>query len=293
MPAGELAALATSLSWCFTGLLFAEAARRIGALRVNLLRLPAAIVMLSAAMLLGGVPLGVIPADQLGLLAVSGFIGLAVGDLAFFGALKRLGPRLALLLLSLAPIVSAGLGLVLLGERLSPLALAGIVVTLAGVMWVVSERPAGSPGNADTRGGVMLGLAAAVCQGTGLVIAKLGMTGGVSPMAAAWVRLAAATVLIWGAVVATGRHRSLAIPASLRRAGGHVAGGAFFGPFLGMWLSLVAASLTSVGVAATIMATNPVLVIPAVALLESYRPTARALLGTVATVAGIAILFLV
>ncbi len=54
MPIGELAALATALFWAFTGLFFAEAARRLGALRVNLLRLPLALVFLTLTMLAGG-----------------------------------------------------------------------------------------------------------------------------------------------------------------------------------------------------------------------------------------------
>jgi drug/metabolite transporter (DMT)-like permease len=44
-------------------------------------------------------------------------------------------------------------------------------------------------------------------------------------------------------------------------------------------------------VAATIMATTPVLVIPILMVAERYRPTARALLGTAVTVAGVALLF--
>jgi drug/metabolite transporter (DMT)-like permease len=70
-----------------------------------------------------------------------------------------------------------------------------------------------------------------------------------------------------------------------------IIGGAFFGPFLGVWLSLVAVRLTDVGIAATIMATTPVLVIPILMVLEHYRPTARALVGTAVTVAGVALLF--
>ncbi len=289
---GELAALATSLSWCFTSLLFAEAARRVGALRVNLLRLPVAIVLLSSLLVFRTAPLTGLDTTRVSYLAVSGVVGLAVGDLAFFATLRRLGARLALLLLSLAPIFSAVLAFVLLDERLGVTALAGMALTLGGVGWVVSERPAETTTTSEgAAAGVLLGLTAAFCQGTGLVLAKLGMEGQVLPLAAAWVRMIAATAVIWTAVLVTGRARTMAIGSAARRAGRFVLGGAFFGPFLGMWLSLVAAKLTAVGIAATIMATNPVLIIPMVMVLEGYRPSVRAVLGTVATVAGVVLLF--
>jgi drug/metabolite transporter (DMT)-like permease len=125
----------------------------------------------------------------------------------------------------------------------------------------------------------------------GLVLAKVGMAGEVPPLAATWVRMGTATALIWALTAITGRTRQLGVAGAVRRAWVPVLGGAVFGPFIGVWLSLVAARLTEVGIAATIMATTPVLVIPALMGLENYRPTARALIGTAVTVAGVALLF--
>jgi len=99
------------------------------------------------------------------------------------------------------------------------------------------------------------------------------------------------SAVIWALAAVTGRLAAIGLGAAWRRAGGYLAAGAFFGPFLGVWLSLVATRLTAVGVAATIMATTPVLLIPVVAVTERYRPSPRAILGTVAAVAGVALLF--
>jgi drug/metabolite transporter (DMT)-like permease len=290
VPIGELAALATAVAWCFTSLFFAEAARRIGSVRVNLLRLPAGLALQSLLLLVLHRPLVGLTTGRVALLGVSAVLGLVVGDLAFFGALRRLGPRLSLLLLSLAPIFASLTAWPLLHERLGFRALAGIAVTLAGVAWVVLERGAGER-TSETGRGVALGIVAAVCQGVGLVLAKLGMAGEVLPLAAAWTRLLVATLVIWLALALARRLRVADLAAAVRTAGRPVLGGAFFGPFLGMWLSLVAAAYADVGVAATIMATNPVLVIPLVMRTEGYRPSARALVGTAVTVAGVALLF--
>jgi drug/metabolite transporter (DMT)-like permease len=291
MPVGEIAALATAVSWCATSLFFAEASRRIGAVRVNLLRLPAALILLSGAVLVSGAGLAFLTPARVGWLAGSAVVGLSVGDLAYFGALKRLGARLALLLMSLAPVFATLTGVVLLGEKPGGLALAGIVVTLAGVAWVIIDGRGGDNGTHDLAAGVALGVLGAACQGIGLVLAKLGMAGEVAPLVAAWVRMAIGAAAMWVGAAAVGRLRESEIPGSLRRAWAPLLGGAFFGPFLGVWMSLVAAKLTDVGVAATLMATNPVLVIPAVMVLEGYRPTWRAVLGTAVTVAGVVLLF--
>lgn len=279
------------MCWSATGLFFAEAARRIGALRVNLLRLPLALTLLTLALAATGTTFAPINGTRAAYLAASGVVGLVIGDLALFEAMRRIGPRLSFLIMSLAPISASVAALVLLGERPGRLALLGIAVTLGGVVWVVGEPHAGEPRGSHEANGVVLAVVGAACQGVGLVLAKVGMAGQVPPLAATWVRMATATVVIWALTALAGRTRELGVANATRRAGVAIIGGAFFGPFLGVWLSLVAARLTDVGIAATIMATTPVLVIPILMVLEHYRPTARALVGTAVTVAGVALLF--
>jgi drug/metabolite transporter (DMT)-like permease len=279
------------MCWSATGLFFAEAARRIGALRVNLLRLPLALGLLSLALAATGTGFAGIDAIRAAYLAASGVVGLVIGDLALFEAMRRIGPRLSFLIMSLAPISASVAGLVLLGERPGRLAVVGIAVTLGGVVWVVGEPRKGEPRGSHEAIGVALAVVGAACQGFGLVLAKVGMAGEVPALAATWVRMGTATTVIWLLTTLAGRAHGLGVADATRRAWLPVAGGAFFGPFLGVWLSLVAARLTDVGIAATIMATTPVLVIPILMITEHYRPTARALMGTVVTVAGVALLF--
>lgn len=291
MPLGELAALGTASCWAVTSLVFAEASRRIGPLRVNLLRLPMALALLSLGLVLGDRPFAEVTPARVGLLTASAVMGLVLGDLAFFAALRRLGARVTSLLMALAPLFAAVGGAITLGEVPGAVGFAGIALTLAGVAWVVAERRRdGAPGGLDLPG-VALGVVGAAGQGFGIVLAKLGMAGVMAPLTATWIRILTAGLAIWLLTGLTGRFGTLAVRSSLRRAGGYVAAGAFFGPFLGVWLSLVAAKLTDVGIAATIMATSPVLIIPLVAFTEGYRPSFRAVLGTVVAVVGVALLF--
>ena len=289
---GQLAALGTAACWAVTSIVFAEAARRIGSLRTNLLRLPVALVFLSVALVAGAGTFAGLDRTRVGWLAASAVIGLVAGDLAFFAALERLGPRLAALLMSLAPPFAALAGALLLGEVPGAVAVAGMVLTLGGVAWVVAERHGTKPQSPRHQlEGVAIAVFSAACQGLGLVLSKLGMAGEVAPLAATWVRIAVATAAIWALAAVVRRVDPESLRAGVRRGWPWVVAGAFFGPFAGVWLSLAAVRLTDVGVAATLMATTPLLLIPVVALTERYRPTLRAVTGTVLAIAGVALLF--
>ncbi|MEI7674072.1 MAG: EamA family transporter, partial [Deltaproteobacteria bacterium] len=70
-----------------------------------------------------------------------------------------------------------------------------------------------------------------------------------------------------------------------------VAAGSILGPFLGISASLIAIEHTSVGIAATIMATVPILMLPLVRYLYRERLSWKAIAGACVAVAGVALLF--
>jgi drug/metabolite transporter (DMT)-like permease len=72
-----------------------------------------------------------------GVMAISGLIGIFVGDTALFAAMNRLGPRRAGVLFATHAAFSAALGFVVLGERMRLQAFAGAVLTLLGVMTAI------------------------------------------------------------------------------------------------------------------------------------------------------------
>lgn len=66
--------------------------------------------------------------------------------------------------------------------------------------------------------------------------------------------------------------------------------GTVFGPVLGVWMSLVAADATSVGIAQTLMSLTPILILPYAAVVEREHISARAIIGAVIAVAGVGVL---
>jgi len=68
-------------------------------------------------------------------------------------------------------------------------------------------------------------------------------------------------------------------------------GGAFLGPFIGVWLSLVAVKYAHVGIASTLMALPPVFLIPLSRLIFKEKITLRAVIGTGVALMGVTLIF--
>lgn len=293
---GELAALGTSLCWSGGSTLFAYAGRRIGSYNVNKLRLLMAAFYLCLFLLLrfGKLfPTG-LSGHALFYLSLSGIIGLSLGDTFYFRSLVILGARKGALLGSLAPVMTVAIAFIMIGERLSFMAMSGVLVTLAGVSWVTTET---KDEKLDHREGskltgVLMGVAAAAGQALGLVLAKEGMGASFEPMSATFIRMLSASVALW--LVAAAR-KEIAITFKTladTKAARALLGAAFLGPTIGVWLSLVAVQNTQAGIAAAIMGTYPVIIIPLTMIVHKDRPTYRSVLGTIIAVAGVAMLFL-
>jgi drug/metabolite transporter (DMT)-like permease len=226
-------------------------------------------------------------------LGLSGLVGFTLGDLCLFRAFVLIGPRVALLTLSLVPMLAAVASWAALGEGLSTLAVAGMALTIGGVAWVVLERTPLEPGPAHraSTGGVLLAVGAAAGQAGGLVLSKIGLSDGYDAFAATQIRVMAGLVG-FAAIFFVLRAWPRLIAAFSSRAGlGFAALGACFGPFLGVSFSLAAVKYTYVGVAATIISIVPVLVIPFILVIYKERISVRAVFGAIIAVAGVALLF--
>ncbi|MCH8804583.1 MAG: DMT family transporter [Planctomycetes bacterium] len=306
---GPAAGVATSVLWTATSLLFTAAGRRLGPVTVNAVRIVLAIALLAVTLRLRfDIWLPDALARQVVFLAISGIVGLSIGDQALFTAFVDIGPRLTVLIMTTSPLFAAFFGWIALDESLSGLAWVGIALTLGGIAWVVMGRPprVGVPEAAaahHTRG-LFLAFVGAACQAGGLLLSKQGMGHGwlpeqerMNPQAATLVRMIFAGV---GMVPIVMWHRARRRRTTARRVtpdrSAWSAGmaltfaGAVVGPYLGVWMSLVAADGASLGVAQTLCSLSPIFILPCVALLYKERVSARAVLGALVTVGGAVLL---
>jgi drug/metabolite transporter (DMT)-like permease len=296
LPAeGEIAALGTAMCWTFTALAFEAAGKRVGSLAVNLIRLGLAALFLALfGWIVHARPLPLDADAHAWLwLSLSGVVGFVIGDGALFRALVLIGPRLSTLVMSLAPLFAAFLGWILLGEVLTPLDGLGVGLTLFGVCWVVLERKPAADGKTPSvsKTGLLLALVGAAGQGGGLVLSKMGM-GEYDPFASTQIRVFAGMAGFTLLFFMLGWWRRVFEAARNREAMKFTCIGAFFGPFLGVSLSLTAAQIIPTGVAQTIMSIVPVLIIPFVIVIHHERVSLRAVGGALLAVVGVGILFL-
>ena len=307
---GPAAGVLTSVLWTATSLLFTAAARRIGTTTLNTLRIALAVVLLGVThRVLAGVWTPNVVAGQVVFLALSGVVGLSIGDQALFTSFVHVGPRLAMLVMATSPIFAALFGWLTLGETLHGVAWLGVVLTIGGVGWVVLERPddttcAKTPHRVR---GVILAFVASACQAGGLLLSKQGMGHGwlpehehLAPQAASLLRMFFAALgmlpILAARAVRAPRRLAGGAPRAQRRSirAGYVFTmcGAVVGPYLGVWMSLVATDRAPLGIAQTLCSLPPVFLLPFAVLIHKERISPRAAIGAMIAVSGSALLFL-
>ncbi len=298
---GEIAGVLTAVFWTVTSLAFESAGKKVGSLSVNLIRLVMAFFFIG---IYSWIARGFFfPSDATLFhwkwLALSGLIGFVIGDLLLFQAFVEVGARISMLMMALAPPFAAVIGWLLLGEVMSPMNLLGMTITLTGIVIVILKREKTEENGTVVRKiksnysvqGILLALGGALGQAAGLVLSKKGM-GDYDPFSASQIRVLTGivgfTVLFffmrrWGKVWEAIQHS-----AAMKR----ITLGAFFGPFLGVSFSLIAVQNTQAGIAATLMAISPVLIIAPSVILFKEKVNWKEILGAVITVGGVALFFL-
>ncbi len=293
---GELAALLTSLAWTGTSVLFTKATQQSGAIVVNRVRvlLALAFLMLSNLVLYGYLLPFDAGAERWLWLSLSGAIGYALGDAFLFQSFLCIGAQRGMLMMSLSPLMSAALAWIFFGEILSGVQMLGVMVTLAGVAWVILRQKTGQQ-DAICRPaqGVLFGLGAAAGQAVGYVLSKQGLAGGFSPIAGNSIRMLAAVMSLWALAGLQGQatetlHAMRRKPKVL----GWLTLAAFTGPVIGATLSLFALQHTEVGIASTLISLPPVFLLPVDWLVFKKRFDGGAALGTLVAIGGVALLFL-
>ncbi len=298
---GEFAALLTAFFWTVTALTFEAASRKIGSMVVNILRLIVGFTFLSIFVFFYR---GYLFPTDAGLhnwlwLSLSGLIGFTFGDLCLFRSFVLIGARVSMLMMALAPPMAALFAWLALGEKLSLMSWIGMAVTMNGIALVVLRRN----GN-NTKGGVrnvlkfsypvwglLLAFGGALGQSLGLVLSKIGMQG-LDTFASTQIRVMAGTAgfaLIYSFM---GKWKDVMRGVVQVKPMILLSIGAFFGPFLGVSFSLIAIRYASTGVASTIMAIVPVLIIPASMILYKEKITLKEFIGALLAVGGVAIFFL-
>lgn len=302
---GEIAALSAAFVWACASLIFVRIGRAgISPFVLNTFKGVIALGLMgfTIAILFGHLIPPQLTVNDALILSLSGLFGITIGDTCYFYALEKLGPRRTLLFATLCPPMTAILGFVFLGEPFTRNMVVGIILTLIGVYWVISQKQDEPENhNADDfnqklashfKVGILFALAAMMSQSVGNVLTKFSSTE-ISALGISIIRLGGSLIgliliMTWKGwwkktndVIRTPRIFIAIIVAT------------FFGTFLGIWLLNAGLKYTThTGIAATLSSTSPIFILPLAYFFEREKISLRAVLGSVLAIAGIAVLFL-
>ena len=303
---GELISIGVAFSWTATALLSEFGSKRLGNLTLNVLRMALALLFSMAMFwVVTGVPLpsgGTM--EAYGWLLLSGLVGYVIGDFCLFQCYIIIGSRYGQLFMTLAPLAAAFMAWITLGQEMTMMSIVAMVVTLFGIGISVLGR--GERHKVALKlplHGVLFAIGAALCQGIGLVLSKIGMdhyeTSAVAntpswmiPFSANFFRCIAGIVGFTLLLYFREGFSPLRDALHDRKGLSVATATTIFGPFVGVAFSLMALQYTAAGIASTLRAMTPIII-----LLPSYwlfhtKITWRSVLGAVISVIGVSLFFL-
>lgn len=291
----------TALLFAFSGVCASRSTRLIGPMNAGVLRLLVAFFSLSVYAYIWGQG-----HQGPGLLffCISGAIGIGIGDTAVFQAIKRLGPRLSVML---AQCLAAPFGALIewgwLGTKLTFMQMLGIFVILSGSSLAIWPSKKLKIDRALLLPGVLFGILAALGQSLGAVVTRkanelnFSQQIEVNGLTAAFQRMLgalAASLLIYFFVLSIERARKRpkqeVEPDAYKKAAPWIVANALSGLTFGIACYQWALQHTATGIVLAIVATAPILVMPIAYFLENDRPSRRAIIGALLAVSGVVIL---
>lgn len=288
MLRGEVAALTAAFLWALSTVMFGRLGKSLSPLVLNLAKGGIAIALIAITLVLRQNLQPQLSPAAIFWLMLSGVVGIGLGDTAYFKSINYLGARRALLMECLAPPLTALIALVFLRESLGAIAWGGIVLTVGGIAWVISERvPAVDQTYVNLRAGITWSVLAQLGQASGAVMSRgvLANTD-IDPLGSGLLRLTAGGVILVILVGSRGQVGAQLRPLRSRQVFPMLLLAAFLGTYLAIWLQQVAFKFTPAGIAQALLATSPLFVLP-IAVMLGDRVTGRAVLGVLVAIGGI------
>ena len=306
---GEILSLCVAMIWTCTAIFADEASHRIGSNTVNVIRLVLGTFFLGALLWITiGAPWPLYADSRTWMwLAFSALVGYVFGDFCLFNCYIYVGARIGQLFMTIAPLMAAIAGWIMLGETMSWKGWIAMAITLTGIAISILSR--GEDHHLHTSLpliGILLGIGAGIGQGVGLVLSKIGMQYYADAIPEEATRVATmmpfAATMIRAIVGGAGFLLIMTLSRKLYmlRDATHNRKGLIFailvtltGPVLGVSLSLMAVRYANAGIASTLMALSPVFILLPYSIIYKKKISLRELLGVVVSVTGVAIFFLI
>lgn len=292
---GELASLGSALMWGSSTIIMANLARRVHPLLINGLQASVGFLFLGILLVLVAVfanvgHLSVVAGFSL---AGAAILNIAIGNTSYINSLSAIGAARGMPITSaLYPLLTLVLAALLLGEELTLGMALGAALIIVGIVLIVraSHRRQNphAVGVATLTRGVALACFASVAWAGGAIWLRTIMDdGGINPVTANLVRMAASALTLWLLILTAGRTSPAAITRQSVTTLGLVAVSGIAGNGLSSLLFTVAIKEAGAAKTAVLSSTAPLFVLPMAVLFLAERPGLGVMAGTALTVAGV------
>ncbi len=284
---GEIIAILTAFCWAISSSIFEESGKKIGSFNLNLTRLLFAFVFIATynffvnGMIL---PLNATP-EVIIFMAISGIFGIFLGDMMLFEAYVLLSARVTLLIMFLVPPLTSLLSFIFLGDKMLTIEIVGMIVIIFGIYLVVSSK--GDKTKTElSKKGIAFAFGSTLMQSISNVVSKHSVAE-YDAFLSAEIRIIAGLLAFcilytfkghWGTYLKTFSDKKVLTKIGI---------GSFFGPFLGIALTLVSLQYISAGVSSTLSSMSPIILIPYVTLIKKEKITKNDIIGTIVAFFGL------
>lgn len=282
---GILSALLSACSWAFGTITFERIGKVIPFVGITFLKGVFSILLMILLLLATG---GLYPIGwwEFSFLALSGILGIALGDSLFFKSLQDLGAKTQVIFFLLGQILTMILSLLFLGELLSIEQYVGAFILLSGVIVTTWGTQSNHPNKIR---GIILGLVSMICFSVSAIMVKAAISD-VPVITATFYRMVFGTIFTLGYGLASKSFTSWVQPLKDKKLLCLFVFNVVVITYGGFLLSMAAIKYISVTLASVLSATEPIFVLLLAYLLLKEKTTKRELIGTFVTIVGLFII---
>ncbi len=279
---GIFSALLSAGSWAFGTITFERIGKVIPYVGITFLKGVFSIVLMIILLFSSD---GLYPIGwwEFTFLALSGIIGITIGDSLFFKSLQDLGAKTQVIFFLLGQILTMILSLLFLGELLTLEQYIGAFILLMGVVITTWGNQSNHPNKIR---GIVFGLLSMLCFSISAIMVKAAIAD-VPVITATFYRMVFGTIFALGYGVTSKNFNTWIAPLKDMRLCGLFVINVIFITYGGFLLSMVAIKYISVALASVLSATEPIFVLMLAFLISKEKITRRELIGTVITLIGL------
>ena len=287
---GEIASMGSAFTWAASVMLYRRYGGHLSATWLTFYKGLVAIVFFALGIWLSRGWMEVSSAG-ITMLAVSGIVGIIVGDSAFFMALPKIGGALTSSIQCIAPPLSAIGAWLFLGQNLSPLHALGLLVSSVGVaamVWFERRSTAINPEPKSFSLGVLFAVLAAVCQAGGVLLSRDALEGLPSMQGAAlriWFPVVVLGIYEWSRAGGTLNHfaRATLKVKYIKQ----ITLASFLGTFVGLIFMVYGMTHAPVGIALGLTSTYPLWIVVFDVVVFGHRMRKSSVASLICSIIGI------